>query len=85
MEFFGKNEIPELAGRLAGMVMDGKADRINIEVERRYSGVYLTVERYDGYSCAATKEFALVGDNDFVSPENACKYISAKEGGNGDE
>lgn len=85
MEFFGKNEIPELAGLLTGMVTDGKADRIRIEVERRYSDMYLTVECYDGYSCVATKEFALVGDNDFVSPENACKYISAKEGGNGDE
>lgn len=85
MGFFRKNEIPELAGLLAGMVTGGKADRIRIEVERRTSGVYLTAERYDGYSCTATKTFTLVGDNDFVSPENAYKYISAKEGGDGDE
>lgn len=85
MDFFKNEQLSELAGQLARMVTDGKADRIRIEVERRHSGVYLTAERYDGYSCAATKEFALVGDNDFVSPENACKYLSAKEGGDGDE
>ena len=80
MDFFKNEQLSELAGQLARMVTRGTTERVTMEIERTRGGVLMTVRCYKGYSCIRSKEYALVGDEDYVSPEAVCEYLSTMEG-----
>lgn len=80
MDFFKNEQLSELAGQLARMVTRGTTERVRIEIEKTRDGVFMTVSCYKGYSCIGTREFALIGNEDYVSPEAVCKYLSTMEG-----
>ena len=82
MDFFKNEQLSELAGQLARMVTRGTTERVTMEIERTREGVFMNAKCYKGYSCIGERALALVGDEDYVSPEAVCKYLSTMEGKN---